>query len=173
MGKNAKKLQEGYKPLPIPNALKMIRLPKTYREEQELTENTNLTDQAHKPVLGRIDHCQVPVKDLTKSIEWYKDVFGIDLLFPNNDTMAFFSFPENGAMLILRKAEQLTPSGFVENGEMNTSVFFYTNDMFELIRRLERVNAKVLPFSDEDPEFMFLKFFDPDGNIFGAIQNKK
>lgn len=122
-------------------------------------------------VLERIDHNQVPVIDLDKSIEWYVSILGFKLVDKPNNDLAVLSL-SSGSTLLLWKTSDKTQANFVKNGETMPVIFFETKDIKKLQEKLINHDVKIASFSDEGFA-KFMRFYDINGNMFGVLENVK
>lgn len=138
-------------------------------------DETNLSMKVGKEeldnVLERIDHNQVPVIDLDKSIDWYVSVLGFKLVDKPNKDLAVLSL-SSGSTLLLWKTSDKTQANFIKNGETTPVIFFETKDIKKLQDILLNHNVEITSFSDEGFA-KFMRFYDINGNMFGVIENLK
>lgn len=119
------------------------------------------------PVVTALDHIQLPVRDLSEAVTWYRDVLGFQLL---TDYGAYAMLRLEPALdLMLWEAQEYTPMRVALDGEIKPVFFLKSTALDELARRLERAEAAVS--SAEDLGFARVrKFSDPSGNLLGAIE---
>ena len=120
-------------------------------------------------LLERIDHNQVPVMDLDQSIDWYVRILGFTLVDKPNDDLAVLSL-SSGSTLLLWKSTDKTRANFVKNGEITPVIFFETKDIKKLQDNLIEHDVKIASITDEGFA-KFMRFYDPNGNLFGVIEN--
>lgn len=119
-------------------------------------------------LLERIDHNQVPVMDLDKSIDWYVNILGFKLVDRPNDDLAVLSLA-SGSTLLLWKSSDETRANFVKNGETTPVIFFETKDIEKLHELLLDHDVQVASFTDEGFA-KFMRFYDINGNMFGVTE---
>ncbi|MFD0716375.1 VOC family protein [Paenibacillus sp. GCM10027626] len=125
-----------------------------------------------------------PVTDLKKSVDFYCNVLGYELI------SADYSFGEAhvslkngngpGIFLMETKPEDIThlkfefPHSFwITNSARHvTMVEMLTNDLLALHERIKQAGARI----DNEPvftnEFGYFTFYDPDGHYFRAVEEK-
>jgi catechol 2,3-dioxygenase-like lactoylglutathione lyase family enzyme len=127
------------------------------------------------PLLERVDHVQLPVRDVRQAIAWYTEILGFKLWGgPGEDLCAFLSLSA-GPLVALWQTEEGTHSQFVYQGAPKPSVFFRTASMRAAFDRLREAGAII----DKQPEsweyqgdevMKLLFFYDPSGNYLGLIE---
>jgi len=127
---------------------------------------------------------RIPVTDLRKSIDFYCNVLGYELL------SADYSFGEAhvglknrngpGIFLMETKPEDITQLKFkfprlffvTSNTGHVTMVELLTNDLLALYERINQVGAPI----DKEPvltnEFGYFTFYDPDGHYIRAVEER-
>ncbi|SET17583.1 hypothetical protein SAMN05421676_103131 [Salinibacillus kushneri] len=88
-------------------------------------------------MIQKIGQIGVPVKDLNRALDFYKEKLGLTLLF-NTDSMAFFECDGLRLMLTLPEKEEFAYSSSV--------IYFQVNNITDTY---ERLAAKDVPFIDE------------------------
>ncbi len=126
-------------------------------------------DTEEGAMLERIDHNQVPVVDLDKSVDWYVNLLGFKLVDRPNDDLAVLSLA-SGSTLLLWKSSDETRAHFVKNGETTPVIFFETKDIEKLQERLINHDVEIASFTDEGFA-KFMRFYDINGNMFGVTEN--
>jgi catechol 2,3-dioxygenase-like lactoylglutathione lyase family enzyme len=118
----------------------------------------HLNDQTIR--LGNIGQIALPVRDIQKSIRFYRDLLGMTLLFqfPN---MAFFDCGGIRLMLSLPESEMYQNPGSV--------IYFKTEDIEEAFRQLSEKGVLFLDkphrIADMGDHEIWMTFFrDPDQN---------
>lgn len=133
-----------------------------------------------------IGYCSMrfPVADLKRSVDFYCNVLGFELV------SADFQFGEAhialkngngpGIFLMETKPENVTPlkfvfprSFFITNGAGHvTMVELLTNDLLALHERINQAGAHI----DKEPvfagDFGYFTFFDPDGHYIRAVEER-
>lgn len=120
-------------------------------------------------LLNGISHSQVPVSNLEESIQWYSMFLGCREK-ANYGTFAIMEF-NNGPDIFLWKTNDNTSSTFTVNGEDFPTVGIDTDNMDNFLRILKQGKTKIIeiPF-DDSSNMRFVKFYDPDGNMFVVVQ---
>ncbi|MDF2646048.1 MAG: Glyoxalase/bleomycin resistance protein/dioxygenase [Paenibacillus sp.] len=65
---------EGYRPVTVPKALKMINGGKSMTEQQKINDGITRTS----PIMNKVGSIFVPVRDIEKSRRWYCRVLGLN-----------------------------------------------------------------------------------------------
>ncbi|GKS10694.1 hypothetical protein YDYSY3_16940 [Paenibacillus chitinolyticus] len=117
--------------------------------------------------LTGIDHVQLPVSNLKQSIEWYGKMFGCTLL-DNYGECAMLKL-ENGPNLMLWQSSDYSSAHFDKDGETMPVIFFKSNEIDLLARRLEEEQVRIVSF-DDGGFAKFLKFYDINNNFIGVLQ---
>ncbi|MET3698426.1 catechol 2,3-dioxygenase-like lactoylglutathione lyase family enzyme [Bacillus oleivorans] len=115
----------------------------------------------------------IPVIDVEKSIEWYKDKLELEHVgtWPEN-TGADFYFKTERQYLTLVKVEKKQPMEFTANPKYQNPYFnFTTNDLEAYHKKLQNKGVDVTKIEDHGPIAGF-DFYDLDGNKFGVIVDK-
>ena len=70
----SKELPEGYRPVAVPKAFKMINGGKPMNEQQQAGEGSTRTS----PIKNKVGSIFVPVRDIDKSRSWYCQILGLN-----------------------------------------------------------------------------------------------
>src|SRR5713226_711992 len=122
-----------------------------------------------EPLLGSIDHVQVPVADLEEAIEWYTRQLGFQLAQRATPELAFLQLPP-GPALLLWKTDDASTATFTKNGETMPVIGIASRNIQQLHAALERAQVRITHFQDEGYALV-LKFLDPYGNMFVVHQD--
>lgn len=115
--------------------------------------------------IQKIGQIGVPVKDLNRALDFYKEKLGLSLLF-NTDRMAFFDCDGLRLMLTLPEKE--------EYAHPSSVIYFHVTDIKETY---ERLVDQGVPFIDEphvitkigQTETWMVFFKDPEGNTHALM----
>ncbi|TYS86153.1 VOC family protein [Rossellomorea aquimaris] len=88
-------------------------------------------------MIKNVGQIGIPVKDIKRALNFYKDKLGLSLLF-NTDSMAFFECDGLRLMLTLPEKEEFAHSSSV--------IYFQVNNIKDTY---ERLVGKEVPFIDE------------------------
>ncbi|MCM2677426.1 VOC family protein [Alkalicoccobacillus plakortidis] len=115
----------------------------------------------------------IPVTDVKKSVEWYKDVLELNHVGNwQGDEGADFYFNSEKQYVTLVKLNENQPTKFLTNSEyQNTYYNFTTDNIEELHRRLSQKGAKVTEIYDDGAIYAF-EFYDLDENKLGVVVDK-
>lgn len=120
--------------------------------------------------LNQIGQIAIPVSNLERAVEFYRDVLGIRFLFQAPPGLAFFDC--GGVRLLLDVPAKVQPN-------QNASIIYYKVD--ELPSAVETLKSRGVLF-EQEPELVakmpdhelwmaFLK--DPDGNMLALMWEKR
>lgn len=120
--------------------------------------------------LSQIGQIAIPVSNLERAVEFYRDVLGIRFLFQAPPGLAFFDC--GGVRLLLDVPAKVQPN-------QNASIIYYKVD--ELPSAVETLKSRGVSF-EQEPELVakmpdhelwmaFLK--DPDGNMLALMWEKR
>ncbi|MFC4810151.1 VOC family protein [Paenibacillus sp. GCM10023250] len=133
-----------------------------------------------------IGYCclRFPVTDLKRSVAFYCEVLGYELLSADEvfgeAHMALKNGNDPSLFLMETKPEAFSPLRFefprsywVTNGARQaTMIELLTNDLLALHERLQHAGARI----DAEPafteEFGYFTFYDPDGHFFRAVEER-
>src|SRR5690242_6402503 len=90
-------LPEGYRPVVVPKALKMINGGKPMNEQQHAREGSTHTT----PIKNKVGSIFVPVRDIEKSRSWYCQILGLNEADCEIISGHLCSLPMEGTGLIL------------------------------------------------------------------------
>jgi len=123
-------------------------------------------------ILEKLEHMQIPVKNLEESIDWYVKNLGFTVQgWSKESHHAFLTLPE-GPMLMLWETQDQTQANFSYNGQLMPVLLYKTKEILKLHEKLIGLDAEITFFQDEGFGWV-LKFIDPNGNMWGVIQMKE
>ncbi|MFD2171640.1 sigma-70 family RNA polymerase sigma factor [Tumebacillus lipolyticus] len=137
---------------------------------QEYVHSNRLEDAFEKKVQARIHslfHMQIPVRQLDESIEWYKTHLGFGLK-EHYGKCAFLSL-STGPLLMLWQTADQTTANFTVDGNTMPVLLYATDDVHALHDHLKALGTQITHYQDDGFGWV-LKFFDPNGNMWGVIQ---
>lgn len=142
------------------------------RMNEELMEKQNTEDQKIGPLLKRVSHNYLPVKDLKKALAWYTTYLGLEQVKSDGSILKL----GNGQWLFLLETKSDMNANFVtdhwegDNYEM-FSLTFETDDIIKLHESLRKSGTQVESIVDHDGCGLQFKFKDLDGNKFNVWQD--
>ncbi|TCP53413.1 RNA polymerase sigma-70 factor (ECF subfamily) [Tumebacillus sp. BK434] len=140
------------------------------REELEASRLDESFEKKVRAQIKSLFHMQIPVERLDESIEWYKQHLGFQLR-EHYGTCAFLSL-STGPMLMLWQTTDGSTANFTVNGNMMPVLLYATDDVHALHDQLQAAGTPIAHYQDDGFGWV-LKFFDPNGNMWGVIQEKK
>jgi len=117
--------------------------------------------------------CYVRVADLAKSLAWYEDVLGLELL-TRNEAIGWCELQSPAKELAIGllqepKAKVTVPKADVKGG---ATIVFGVKDLDAARRTLEKRGVKFQgPTQTHEGYVKLAAFFDPDGNLFTLSQS--
>lgn len=139
---------------------------------KELKEQQNKEDQKLMPLLKRVSHNYLPVKDLAKALEWYISYLGLERVKPDGSILKL----GNGQWLFLLETKSKENANFItdqwegDDYEM-FSLTFETDNIIKLHDSLRKSGTQVESIADLDGCGLQFKFKDLDGNKFNVWQD--
>lgn len=116
----------------------------------------------------KINQIGVPVKDLSRAIEFYKERLGLSLLF-NTDTMAFFDCGGLRLMLSLPEKEEFAHASSVLYFEVDDIDLSYTDYQARGIKFIGPPHCVV---KNGPAETWMVFFLDTEGNTHALTSDK-
>ncbi|WLD92828.1 VOC family protein [Alkalihalobacillus sp. AL-G] len=124
----------------------------------------------------RIGSIFIPVTDLERSIKWYAEHLGLQLVNRwENNSGAGFSFEHGDAFLGLVNVERRQPTDFEVSKDSSFRNCYYNfepEDVYAMHTKLKENDVEVTDVIDYGPMVGF-DFFDPDGNCLSAVRDKQ
>ncbi len=124
----------------------------------------------------RIDTNFIPVKDIEESINWYKDILGLKLMWNEGDYAAFnvntsiegqANIELGHAMITLVKVYNIKTMDFDYESKKHAMFNFYTIDIQATHDSLKEKGVKVSDINDYGNIQVF-DFLDINGHTFGV-----
>ncbi|WP_341356733.1 VOC family protein [Rossellomorea sp. y25] len=119
-----------------------------------------------KSFIEQVHYIRIPVKDLERSAQWYRDVLGLQLVNLTEE-LAVIKVNEGPFLLILIPTEDETFAHFTINHEQEFSIGFTSPELSKFHQHLMGNRVKVDDIKEENGH-AFFHFYDPDGNKFQA-----
>ena len=123
----------------------------------------------NEAILTKLEHMQIPVKNLNASIDWYVRNLGFQLQGKREDQHQAFLTLQEGPMLMLWETHDVTNANFTFNGATMPVLLYSTNHIHQLREHLKAIDTEITFYQDEGFGWV-LKFIDPNGNMLGVIQ---
>lgn len=124
-----------------------------------------------KNFIPHIATLEIPVSNVQKSIDWYVDIFNLNVHF-KDDNSAMLSFESKGVPTIyLVQTDEMQPLSFKNSNNqiIHAIIDFYSEQLSEFYHWLKDKNVEVSTLNiDPSNGFGGFSFKDPDGNPLGA-----
>ncbi|AZS16758.1 VOC family protein [Paenibacillus lutimineralis] len=111
---------------------------------------------------------ELPVRNVKESMQWYTDLFGVDLCFPYNegDDGAWLNL--NGLGFGLIRSDDQPKMDFVSaSGERKPFFTFQVDNIKELYEEMNQKGVEVKEMVYKQGGGYSFQFFDPSGNFLG------
>jgi catechol 2,3-dioxygenase-like lactoylglutathione lyase family enzyme len=111
-----------------------------------------------------LNHININVSDVKRSLEFYQDVFGMDVMFWDGDNMVFLRTPGANDTITLCQAGDGAP---VAGGGVSHFGFGIASkkDLDAASGAITRAGGKVLRRGEHAPGHPYLYCADPDGYV--------
>ncbi|MFC3746588.1 VOC family protein [Paenibacillus sp. GCM10012306] len=120
-------------------------------------------------MLTSLEHVQIPVHQLERAISWYTEQLGFQLSSRDGDRIAFLTLPEGPLLMLWQTQDDSTFAHYTVDGTDFPVLLYRTTRIHELHDNLVELNTRIQLYQN-DGLFWVLKFYDPEGNLWGAIQ---
>ncbi|USG64806.1 VOC family protein [Brevibacillus ruminantium] len=121
--------------------------------------------------VSHIATVEIPVSHVQKSVEWYTDIFGLNVHFQDQNS-AMLTFGAKGVptiYLVETKEQQGLSFRNTNNDVVHSVIDFYTPSLTDFYQWLQEKHVDVGPLNIH-PEHGYggFGFKDPDGNLLSA-----
>ncbi|REE55367.1 catechol 2,3-dioxygenase-like lactoylglutathione lyase family enzyme [Paenibacillus taihuensis] len=120
-------------------------------------------------MLTSLEHVQIPVKQMDRAIAWYSEQLGFQLSSKDGDRIAFLNLPEGPYLMLWQTSDEATNAQFTVNGTEFPVSLYRTTRIHELHKNLTSIGTPIQVYQDDGFGWV-LKFYDPEGNLWGALQ---
>jgi catechol 2,3-dioxygenase-like lactoylglutathione lyase family enzyme len=110
-----------------------------------------------------LNHININVHDVQRSLEFYKQVFGMRETFRDGD-LVFLNTPGSTDTITLCPAKDSDPVGGGGVSHFGWQVEEKT-DLDQAAAEIERAGGKILSRGEHAPGYPYLYFADPDGYV--------
>jgi catechol 2,3-dioxygenase-like lactoylglutathione lyase family enzyme len=120
-------------------------------------------------MLTSLEHMQIPVRQMDRAISWYTEELGFQLSSRDDDRIAFLNLPEGPLLMLWQTQDESTYAHFTVNGTDFPVLLFRTTQIHDLHERLTKLDTRIQLYQNDGFAWV-LKFYDPDGNLWGVLQ---
>ncbi|MFF2015819.1 VOC family protein [Paenibacillus sp. NPDC058177] len=120
-------------------------------------------------MLTSLEHVQIPVRQLDRAILWYTENLGFQLSSRDGERIAFLTLPEGPLLMLWQTEDDSTFAHFTVDGTDFPVLLYRTTKIHELHEHLVTLNTRIQLYQDDGFAWV-LKFYDPEGNLWGALQ---
>ena len=112
-----------------------------------------------------LNHININVRDLKRSLKFYQDAFGLEIRFWGDDKMVFVGAPGERDLITLCETGPAEPVG--TGGGISHFGFRFDNAqaMDAIVAQIEHAGGKLDRRGEHGPGEPFAYFFDPDGYL--------
>src|SRR5699024_1613955 len=111
----------------------------------------------------------IPVTNIEKSIDWYKENIGVKNIDSWEDGAGFY-LPTSSTQLALVKVESPQPTEFTTKGNQKNCYYnFVVDDIETAHQHLNNNGVATTEIEDDFGGMKFFDFFDLDGNPFSVV----
>ncbi|MFE4711645.1 VOC family protein [Paenibacillus sp. NPDC056722] len=120
-------------------------------------------------MLTSLEHVQIPVRQLDRAILWYTENLGFQLSSRDGERIAFLTLPEGPLLMLWQTEDDSTFAHFTVDGTDFPVLLYRTTKIHELHEHLVTLNTRIQLYQNDGFAWV-LKFYDPEGNLWGALQ---
>lgn len=113
-------------------------------------------------IVEGIDHINIPVSNLNKSVEFYSDIFDFEIIGEQTENSVILSL--DPIKIKLNKLPEVKNS-LTEKNLPSLSFILDIDDFTEAISELETKDIKIQKGPESTPDGESLTFGDPDNNL--------
>ena len=122
-------------------------------------------------MLTSLEHVQIPVRQMDRAISWYTEHLGFRLSSRDGDRIAFLHLEEGPLLMLWHTNDDVSHAHYTVNGTDFPVLLYRTTRIHELHERLSGLGTSIQLFEDGGFAWV-LKFYDPEGNLWGVLQFK-
>lgn len=123
-------------------------------------------------MLTSLEHMQIPVRQLERAILWYTEQLGFHLSSRDGERIAFLTLPEGPLLMLWQTQDDSTFAHYTVDGTDFPVLLYRTSRIHELHDNLAKLNTRIQYYHNDGFAWV-LKFYDPEGNLWGALQYKE
>lgn len=104
------------------------------------------------------------VHNMKRAVNWYKEIFGYEIIFEGGDCHTEFALPLTGARLalsLIEKEDKIQKGG---------TLFIRTSNIHAVEEYLKKKGAKIKPIENVHDVVLILWVEDSEGNLFAFEQ---
>jgi catechol 2,3-dioxygenase-like lactoylglutathione lyase family enzyme len=106
---------------------------------------------------------------MDRAISWYTEELGLRLSSRDGDRIAFLNLPEGPLLMLWQTKDDDAHAHFPVNGTDFPVLLYRTTKIHELYERLLGQGVPIQVYQDDGFAWV-LKFYDPEGNLWGVLQ---
>ncbi|MDF1509421.1 VOC family protein [Robertmurraya sp. DFI.2.37] len=123
-------------------------------------------------MLEKILFNEIPVRNMERSISWYKEVLGLQLVwYSKEEGLAQLNLPSGQMIFLNETSDEGTNANFMKNGREHNVIAFQASDIEKLYEHLKVHHVYVEDIIDDGLGNLFLHFHDLWGNRFCVQQD--
>jgi predicted enzyme related to lactoylglutathione lyase len=104
------------------------------------------------------------VHDMERAVQWYRDMFGFEIIYGPTSCHTEFALPLDGARLALSLTDESV------NIHKGSRIFLPTHDVQTVETVLKQKGARTSPIQNTEGVVLILWVEDPDGNFLAIEQ---
>ncbi|GGG64658.1 VOC family protein [Paenibacillus radicis (ex Gao et al. 2016)] len=120
-------------------------------------------------MLTSLEHMQIPVRQMDRAILWYTEMLGFQLNSREGDRIAFLALPEGPILMLWQTHDEASYAHYTVDGADFPVLLFRTSKIHELHDKLAARNTRIQVYQNDGFAWV-LKFYDTEGNLWGALQ---
>ena len=111
-----------------------------------------------------LTHIHLIVRDMKRSIRFYRNVFGMRESFRVSDEMVFLNTPGSKDLITLHEDPDATEIG-TSGGIAHFGFILVDDDLDAAIKQVKRAGGKLLERGEHSPDAPYAYVADPDGYV--------
>jgi catechol 2,3-dioxygenase-like lactoylglutathione lyase family enzyme len=113
-----------------------------------------------------LTHLHLVVRDIERSLRFYRQVFGMEELFREDDTMVFLRTPGGKDTITLNQSEEHAHQAGDRGGILHFGFrLLDKDDLDAAVSEVEGAGGRLLRRGEHEPGHQFAYLADPDGYV--------